>query len=219
MRKTIANRMYESLQNMAQLTMDMDVDMDAAVSLRTELVRQWEADGVRPSYTDMVVRAVARALTEHPLMNARFGETEIALLDEVNVGMAVAVPDGLVVPVIRGADELSLAGISREAGRLAAAARDGRLTMDDFADGTFTVSALGQFGVDSFTPIINAPQAGILGVNRLRDDVAWDGDTPVRCKRMRLSLTWDHRVLDGAPAAQFLAGVRDLLENPLRLLL
>lgn len=218
MRKTIAARMHDSLHTMAQLTMDMDVVMDAAVRLRGELVAAWEAEGIRPSYTDLVIKAVARALVQHPLMNATFGEAEITLRGAVNVGLAVALDDGLIVPVVRGADDLGLAALCRESARLAAAARDGTLTPDDLQDGTFTVSPLGMFGVDAFTPIINAPQVGILGVNRIRDDVAWDGDRPVRQQRMRLSLTWDHRALDGAPAARFLAEVRDLLESPYRLL-
>jgi pyruvate dehydrogenase E2 component (dihydrolipoamide acetyltransferase) len=152
-------------------------------------------------------------------MNAVFGETEITLRGAVNVGMAVALDDGLIVPVVRNANQLSLAALCRETARLAAAARDGTLGVDDLADGTFTVSALGMLGVDSFTPIINAPQVGILGVNRLRDDVGWDGDVPIRQRRMNLSLTWDHRALDGAPAARFLATVRELLEAPYRLLM
>jgi pyruvate dehydrogenase E2 component (dihydrolipoamide acetyltransferase) len=218
MRKTIAARMHESLRTMAQLTMDMDVVMDAAVRLRNELVTAWQEEAVRPSYTDLVIKAVGKALAQHPLMNATFGDTEITLLGEINVGVAVALDDGLIVPVVRGADELGLAALSRESARLAAAARDGKLTPDDLQGGTFTVSPLGMFGVDAFTPIINAPQVGILGVNRIRDDVAWDGDRPFRQQRMRLSLTWDHRALDGAPAARFLATVRDLLESPYRLL-
>jgi pyruvate dehydrogenase E2 component (dihydrolipoamide acetyltransferase) len=218
MRKTIAARMHDSLHSMAQLTMDMDVVMDAAVRLRGELVAAWEEEGVRPGYTDLVIKAVAKALAQHPLMNATFGETEITLLGAINVGVAVALDEGLIVPVIRGADELPLAALSRETARLAAAARDGNLSPDDLQGGTFTVTPLGMFGVDAFTPIINAPQVGILGVNRIRDDVVWDGDRPVRQQRMRLSLTWDHRALDGAPAARFLAAVRDLLESPYRLL-
>jgi pyruvate dehydrogenase E2 component (dihydrolipoamide acetyltransferase) len=218
MRKTIAARMHDSLHSMAQLTMDMDVVMDAAVRLRGELVAAWEEEGVRPGYTDLVIKAVAKALVQHPLMNATFGETEITLLGAINVGVAVALDEGLIVPVIRGADGLPLAALSRETARLAAAARDGNLSPDDLQGGTFTVTPLGMFGVDAFTPIINAPQVGILGVNRIRDDVAWDGDRPVRQQRMRLSLTWDHRALDGAPAARFLAAVRDLLESPYRLL-
>ncbi|MFK7915395.1 MAG: 2-oxo acid dehydrogenase subunit E2 [Pseudomonadales bacterium] len=218
MRKTIAARMHESLQTMAQLTMDMDVVMDDAVKLRKQLISEWETEQIKPSYNDLVIRAAAKALQAHPLMNASFGEREMTLHGAVNVGMAVALDEGLIVPVVKNANILSLKQIAQESARLAVAARDGQLDLGDLQDGTFTVSALGMFGVDSFTPIINSPQAGILGVNRLRDDVAWDGNTPVRQQVMRLSLTWDHRVLDGAPAAQFLATVKDLLESPFRLL-
>ncbi len=218
MRRTIAARMHESLSTMAQLTMDMDVVMDAAVRLRTELADAWQEDGVRPSYTDLVIRAVASALEKHPQMNATFSDTEITLRGEINVGIAVALDDGLVVPVVRNANLLPLRRLARETARLAAAAREGTLSLDELQAGTFTVSPLGMFGVDSFTPIINAPQVGILGVNRIRDDVAWEADRPMRQQRMRLSLTWDHRALDGAPAARFLASVREFLEAPLRLL-
>ena len=217
-RKTIATRMHDSLRNSAQLTMDMDVNMDDAVKLRTQLISEWESQNVRPTYTDLVVKAAAKALRSHPLMNSMFADTEIALLSEIHVGIAVAIDAGLVVPVIRNADALQVRELAIESARLAALARDGKLGLDDMAGGTFTVSALGMYGVDSFTPILNAPQSGILGVNRIRDDVAWDGDRPIKRKAMRLSLTWDHRVLDGAPAAQFLGAVRDLLEAPYRLL-
>jgi pyruvate dehydrogenase E2 component (dihydrolipoamide acetyltransferase) len=218
MRKTIATRMHESLQSMAQLTMDMDVVMDDAVKLRGQLIEEWEDEGIRPSYTDLVIRAAAKALEVHPLMNSRFDESEMTLLGEVNVGMAVALDEGLIVPVIRNANILSMKALARESTRLAGATRDGNLTPDDLQGGTFTVSALGMFGVDSFTPIINSPQVGILGINRLRDDVAWEGAVPVKRQAMRLSLTWDHRAVDGAPAAQFLSAVRDLLQAPYRLL-
>ncbi len=218
MRKVIAERMYASLQSTAQLTMDMDVAMDDCVRLRTQLVEEWSDEGVRPSYTDIVMKAVAKALLGHPRMNAQFSDTELTLRGEVNVGMAVALEEGLVVPVLRHVDQLGLKEIAMESSRLAAAAREGSLGLDDMAGGTFTVSTLGMFGVDSFTPILNPPEAGILGVNRLRDSVRWEGETPVRQKAMTLSLTWDHRALDGAPAAQFLASVRDYLEAPFRLL-
>tara|TARA_B100000676_G_scaffold304901_1_gene357995 strand:+ start:34 stop:867 length:834 start_codon:yes stop_codon:yes gene_type:complete len=218
MRKTIAARMHDSLQTMAQLTMDMDVVMDDAVKLRTQLIEEWEDEGIRPTYTDLVIRAAAKALEKHPLMNSVFNDTEMTLLGDIHVGMAVALEEGLIVPVVRHANAISMKQLAVESSRLAAAARDGSLTPDDLMGGTFTVSALGMFGVDSFTPIINSPQAGILGVNRLREDVAWDGAVPVKQQRMRLSLTWDHRALDGAPAAQFLAAVRDLLQAPYRLL-
>lgn len=218
MRKTIAARMHDSLQSMAQLTMDMDVVMDDAVRLRNQLVEEWQDEGVRPTYTDLVIRAVAKALEKHPRMNMIFGETEMTLLGAINVGMAVAMDEGLIVPVVQNANLLSMRQLVQESSRLAEASRSNSLTIDDLQGGTFTVSALGMFGVDSFTPIINAPQVGILGVNRIRDDVAWEGNTPVKQQRMRLSLTWDHRAVDGAPAAQFLGTVRDLLESPFRLL-
>ena len=218
MRKTIAARMHHSLMESAQLSMDMEVLMDDAVKVRTSLVEEWADEGIRPSYTDFVIKAAARALTKHPLMNSQFGADEILLMGEVNVGMAVALPEGLVVPVIRHVDQMSLKELALESSRLALAARDGSLGLDDYAGGTFTVTALGMYGVDSFTPIINEPQSGILGVNRIYEGVEWDGDKPVKTQKMNLSLTWDHRALDGAPAAEFLAEVRDLLAAPWRLL-
>jgi len=218
MRKTIAARMHESLTSMAQLTMDMDVVMDDAIALRSELIDQWQEHGTRPTYTDLVVRAAAMALPQHPFMNAQLIDGNIHLMADVHVGIAVALEEGLIVPVVKQADQLGLQALVVESARLAKAARQSSLTIDELQGGTFTVSALGMFGVDSFTPIINAPQAGILGVNRIRDEVAWDGATPVKRQVMRLSLTWDHRVLDGAPAAHFLAEVRDLLEAPHKML-
>jgi pyruvate/2-oxoglutarate dehydrogenase complex dihydrolipoamide acyltransferase (E2) component len=218
MRKTIATNMHKSLQSTAQLTMNMEVGMDDAVKLRSQLITEWEAEGVRPSYTDLVVKAASKALAMHPRMNSVMGETEISLLEEIHVGIAVALDEGLVVPVIRQPLARDVKSIAIEASRLAQAARSGSLGMDEMHGGTFTVSTLGMFGVDTFTPILNPPQTGILGVNRITDGVGWKGDIPVKRKVMQLSLTWDHRVLDGEPAAQFLATVRDLLEAPYRLL-
>jgi len=218
MRKTIARNMYDSLQSTAQLTMDMEVAMDDAVKLREQLGGEWKNEGVKPSYTDLVVKAAAKALALHPRMNSTMDETSITLLEEIHVGIAVALEEGLVVPVIRDALTRDVKSIAQDAARLAGAARDGKLGMDDMHGGTFTVTTLGMFGVDSFTPILNAGQTGILGVNRIADGVRWDGDRPIKCQTMRLSLTWDHRVLDGEPAARFLGTVRDLLEAPYRLL-
>ena len=152
-------------------------------------------------------------------MNASWGDQEITLHSDIHVGMAVALEEGLIVPVIKNAADISITALATESTRLAKDARDGAVSLDDMQGGTFTVSALGMFGVDAFTPIINAPQAGILGVNRIRDDIAWEGDKPVKTQVMRLSLTWDHRVLDGGPAALFLAEIKSLLEAPYRLLL
>lgn len=217
MRKTIAQRMHQSLQESAQLTMDMAAVMDDAVKLREQLIREWDG-AARPTFTDLVIKAAAKALQKHPLMNSQFGGTGIQLLNEIHVGIAVALPEGLVVPVVRHADQLSLKEIAIESARLATSARNGTLGLDDYAGGTFTISALGMFGVDSFTPISNQPQSGILGVNRILDGVAWEGETPIRQKQMNLSLTWDHRVLDGAPAAEFLQTVVEYLSEPYRLL-
>ncbi|MDA1074474.1 MAG: dihydrolipoamide acetyltransferase family protein [Proteobacteria bacterium] len=218
MRKTIAKRMLDSLQTSAQLTMDMDVNMEDAIKLRAQLVDEWADLGVKPTYTDLVIRAVAKTLTKHPEINASMGSDHITRWSAINVGVAVSVAEGLLVPVIQNADTLSLLDLARESARLANAARAGSLTLDDMQNGTFTVSALGMYGVDSFTPIINSPEAGILGINRIRDDVRFQGEVAVRTQVMRLSLTWDHRILDGAPAAAFLAGIRDLLQAPFRLL-
>ena len=218
MRKTIASRMHQSLQESAQLTMTMEVIMDDAVKMRNSLIDEWASEAIRPTYTDLVIKAAAKALQKHPMMNSSFGDDEIILLQEINIGMAVALPEGLMVPVIRNADSLAVKSLVVESSRLAKGAREGALGLDDYAGGTFTVTALGMYGVDSFTPIINQHQAGILGVNRVHDGVAWDGDKPVRTSKMNLSLTWDHRIIDGAPAAEFLTAIRDLLAAPYRLL-
>ena len=219
MRKTIAERMHASLANSAQLTLDMEAEMDDAVKLRTQLAAEWEADGVRPGYTDLVMLAAAKTLPQHPRMNSALIDNAIMPSAAVHMGMAVALDEGLVVPVIHDAATKDLKTIAQESSALAARARAGALTLDDVQGGTFTVTSLGMYGVDGFTPILNAPQTGILGVGRIYEAVGWEGDTPVKRRRMRLSLTWDHRVIDGAPAAQFLATVRDYLEAPYRLLL
>ena len=219
MRGIIAERMHSSLQEMAQLTLTMDVEMDRTIALREQLKDIGAEElGAVPGYTDFVIAAVAQALREHPAANSQVDGNDIVLLEQINVGMAVAVPDGLVVPVIHGTDFLGLPEIAQETTRLATAAREKKLSLAEMEGGTFSVTALGMFGVDTFTPVINPPNAGILGVGRIRDDVRWEGEQPVRVKRMMISLTWDHRVLDGAPAAEFAATIKNLLEQPLRLL-
>lgn len=218
MRKVIAERMHASLQEMAQLTMAMQVNADELTRLRSALVEEWAADGVRPGYTDLAIKAVAKALRRHPRLNATITERGIELLDEVHVGMAVALDEGLVVPVIRNADTLPLRELAAESSRLAAAAREGKLGLDEMAGGSFSVTALGMAGVDFFTPVINPPNVAILGVGRIHDAVRWEADRPVRSSEMTLSLTIDHRAVDGAPGAAFLATVRELLESPYRLL-
>ena len=203
MRGTIAKRMHGSLQEMAQLTLTMDAQMDSVVADREAR----RASGKTPAYTDYIIAAVARALHDHPRVNSQVTPDGIAELPEIHVGLAVALDEGLLVPVVRNADRLSLKDIAATTARLATAARAGTLGLDDLEGGTFSVSALGMFGVDAFTPVINPPNAAILGVGRVRDEVVLvDGQVAAR-KRLTLSLTWDHRVFDGAPAAAFCASI------------
>lgn len=208
MRGTIAKRMHASLQQMAQLTLTMDADLDAVIADR-------DARENKPGFTDYVIAAAARALRAHPIVNSQVTSDGIALLPDVHVGMAVALDEGLVVPVVRHADRLDLTALAAETKRLATAARGGSLALNDLEGGTFSVSALGMFGVDTFTPVINPPNAAILGVGRLRDDLVLGAKGKVSTtKRLTLSLTWDHRVFDGAPAAQFAQTIVELLNDP-----
>jgi pyruvate dehydrogenase E2 component (dihydrolipoamide acetyltransferase) len=209
MRGTIASRMHESLRSMAQLTLMMDVNMSAVVADR----ERRKADGAAPGFTDYVIAATAKALTDHPYVNSQVTDEGVAHLPEVHVGLAVALDDGLMVPVVRDTPTLDLESLSSETSRLAGATRAGKLQLTDMEGGTFSVTALGMFDVDGFTPVINPPNTAILGVGRLRDEVAWDGDTPVKATVLTLSLTWDHRAFDGAPAAEFTRTVRRYLEE------
>ncbi|MGI9646554.1 MAG: dihydrolipoamide acetyltransferase family protein [Ilumatobacteraceae bacterium] len=210
-RGTIASRMHGSLEQMAQLTLFMDADLRAMVDDREAR----KSAGAAPSYTDYVIAAVARALVAHPRVNAQVTDQGIAVLPEVHVGMAVALDEGLIVPVVRDTVTRDLTSLSTETARLADAARAGNLDFAEIEGGTFSVSTLGMFGVDGFTPVINPPNAAILGVGRLRDDVVVGHDGGVTTvARVTLSLTWDHRVFDGAPAAEFARTVCDLLQRP-----
>ena len=219
MRKVIADRMYQSLQSTAQLTIEMEVCMDDAIKLRTALLDEWESNGIRVTYTDLVVAASVKALLQHPRMNATLADGVIQSNPSVHIGIAVALEEGLIVPVVHDADGKSLQERAAEAANLADRARTGKLSLDDVNGGTFTVTSLGMYGVDTFTPILNSPQTGILGVGRIYDSVRWVEDHATRTQCLRLSLTWDHRVIDGAPAAEFLREVKDHLEAPYRLIL
>jgi pyruvate dehydrogenase E2 component (dihydrolipoamide acetyltransferase) len=188
----------------------MDADMTAVAADRARRKK----DGVTIGFTDYVVAAAARALLQHPNVNSQITPEGIAVLPDIHVGLAVALDDGLMVPVVRHTDRLDLAALSSETTRLADAARSGSLKLDELEGGTFSVSALGMFGVDVFTPVINPPNAAILGVGRLRDDVVVADGEVGTVKRLTLSLTWDHRVLDGAPAAAFCKTIADLLSDP-----
>lgn len=219
MRGVIAARMHASLSEMAQLTLGTDVTMDDAVALRAELKAQWAAAGLAvPSITDLIVRAAALALREHPRLNASVRGDAIHVQPEINIGVAVALDDGLMVPVIKNADRTPVSAIATESRRLAQGARTGKLALPDLEAGTFTVSTLGTYGIDFFTPVITPGQVAILGVGRLRDSVRWDGEVPLRTQVLTLSLTFDHRAVDGAPAADYLRTVVTLLQNPFALL-
>jgi pyruvate dehydrogenase E2 component (dihydrolipoamide acetyltransferase) len=219
MRGTIARRMHASLQEMAQLTHGYEVRMDAVVSLRDRLKEEWaDSDLPVPSINDFLLKAAALALREHPLLNATVREDGIHLLDGIHLGFAVAVPGGLMVPVIEDAVELPLPEMARRSRDLAQAAREGRISPALLDGATFTVTSLGGYGVDFFTPVINPGNVAILGVGRLRDGVEWEGDRPLRTRVLTLSLTFDHRAVDGAPAAEYLRTVGELLRRPLRLL-
>ena len=219
MRGVIASRMHASLQEMAQLTLGSEAVMDAAVALRAQLKEQWAPAGIPvPTITDLVVRAAALALREHPRLNASVHDDAIHIQPEINVGLAVALEEGLMVPVLKKADQLPLSAIAAGSRRLAQGARTGRLSLPDLEGGTFTVSTLGSYGIDFFTPVITPGQVAILGVGRLRDSVRWEGESPVRTQVMTLSITFDHRAVDGAPAADYLRSVVSRLANPLSLL-
>ena len=217
MRGTIAKRMQSSLQDMAQLTLHMDADLDAIVEDRESRKnsRNNNSSNSLPGFTDYVIAAAARALKLHPIVNSQVTAEGIALLPEIHVSMAVALPEGLIVPVIKNTTSLDLSTLAAETKRLSGAAREGKLGLGELEGGTFSVSTLGMFGVDGFTPVINPPNTAILGVGRLRDDVVVSKKGKVSTvKRMTLSLTWDHRVFDGAPAAEFCKSIVDLLADP-----
>ena len=209
-RGTIASRMVSSLQTAAQLTSVVELDVKPLLELRAQL----NAEGAMPriGITSIVVKLVAHALREHPLLNARVTETDVELLAEINVAVAVDTPEGLVAPVVVGADRLSLEEVNLRITELAGRARDGSLTPDEMANGTFTVSNGGIHPVDITTAILNPPQTGILWIGRVKDRpvVVGDGAIAVR-PTLQACLTFDHRAVDGGPAAAFLATFETLV--------
>jgi len=206
-RKTAAERVSLSARTAPHSTITMEVDMTNAVKLREE---------TQASYTDMLVKAVAQALREHPVMNSTLEDEQIKVFEDVNVGVAVATEKGLVVPVIHNADKKSLSEASSELKLLVEKAREGKLTKEELTGGTFTITNLGMYGVDVFIPIINPPEAAILGVGRVVEKpVVVDNEITTK-PVMQLSLSFDHRIVDGAPAAQFLQRVKQVLESGLK---
>lgn len=214
-RGVIAQRMSESAHTTAAVTTTAQTDATELVRLRTSLGEEWQTSlGLVPSYNDLLVVILAKALGEFPYMNAHLVGEEIRLLQSINIGLAVDTDRGLVVPVLSGVQGMSLADVTRTSSDLVARARGGKLLPDDLRGGTFTLSNMGMFDVDASTPIINLPECAILGVGSIapRPAVA-NGELCVR-QTVTLSLTYDHRAIDGAPAARFLERVKHLVEQP-----
>lgn len=214
MRKVIARRMLESKQISPTVSYNLKVDTTGMKQLRDEI-----KDVAKISYTDILVKIVSKVLLEFPLLNCSTDGSEIVTRNYVNMGVAVALPEGLLVPVVKYANVKSLKEISEEIKELANKAKSNELLPDELAGGTFTISNVGMYGVESFTPIVNQPEVAILGVNAINDEVkVINGKITIR-PMMNLSLTADHRVVDGAVAAAFMARLKEYIEKPVLLLL
>jgi pyruvate dehydrogenase E2 component (dihydrolipoamide acetyltransferase) len=224
MRKTIARRLSESKREVPHFYLRIDLDAAKLVAAREELVASLAAEAKggdtpeKPSINDFILCAVSRALVLVPECNASFDGDAILTHKRVDVSVAVAVPEGLVTPVVRNANERSLLAIHREVKRLAAKAKAKKLQPEEMSGGTFSVSNLGMFGIDEFAAVINPPEGAILAVGQVRDEPVVKGGAVVPGKRLAMTLSCDHRVIDGAVGARFLAALRNLLENPVRLL-
>jgi pyruvate dehydrogenase E2 component (dihydrolipoamide acetyltransferase) len=221
LQSTVARRMSESKATVPHFYLSMEIDMTEAVALRARLTEVAGSDQPVPTYNDMVVKACARALREFPRANGSYRDGRLELYARVNVGVAVAGQDALVVPTIFDADQKSLGDIARKARELAQKVRDATITPPELSGGTFTVSNLGMFGIDSFSAVINPPQAALLSVGALEPKPVADTTTRRVVVRdmMGVTLACDHRILYGADGAKFLGRVRELLERPLSLAL
>ena len=214
LRRIIAARMMQSKQSTAPVTLHARCDASRLVLLRRELKAALDGDST-PSYNDIIAKVVARALAKHPMLAARWDNDEIFLPEAFNIGLAVDTEQGLLVPVIKDVGNLPLAAVSRKSRSLVEGARSRRIASEDLQGGNFTITSLGSFDIESFTPIINYPETAVLGIGSIfREAAEGEGGTIVFRDTMRLSLTFDHRVVDGAPAARFLQDVRQGVENP-----
>lgn len=219
MRKTVARRLVESLGPVPHFFLTVDVDMARAMEARARVNELLKAEGGKTSLNDLVIKAVAAALARHPECNAWWQEDRIRRFNRVHVGVAVAVPDGLITPVVRDAHAKGLGRISAEIRELAARAREKKLQPHEYTGSTFSISNLGMFGIEEFTAVINPPEAGILAVGAVEEKpVVVDGQVVPR-PRMRITMSCDHRVIDGAQGARFLATLKTFLEEPAAILL
>ena len=220
LRQTIARRLKEAQSTAAMLTTFNEVDMKAVMDLRTKYKDVFEKKhGVKLGFMGFFTKAVTHALKEIPSVNAEIDGTDIIFKNYAHIGVAVGTDKGLVVPVVRNADQMSIAEIEKEIGRLGLAARDGKLTVADMQGGTFTISNGGVYGSLLSTPIVNPPQSGILGLHAIQDrPVAREGQVVIR-PMMYVALTYDHRVVDGREAVTFLKRIKQCVEAPTRILL
>jgi pyruvate dehydrogenase E2 component (dihydrolipoamide acetyltransferase) len=219
MRKTIAKRLVTSIGPVPTFYLTIDVDMGRVMQARKSLNALLENEGLKVSINDMLLKAVAAALLKHPDCNAQWHDGFIRRYNTVHLGVAVAIEDGLITPVVRNAELKGIAQISTEVRELAGRARDKRLTPDEYTGATFSVSNLGMFGIHEFTAIINPPEAGILAVGGIEETpVVIDGQVSVR-PRMRITMSCDHRVIDGAQGSRYLATLKGMLEEPAAILL
>jgi pyruvate dehydrogenase E2 component (dihydrolipoamide acetyltransferase) len=215
MRKVIVERMAASWDQVPRITLQSEVDLTNLLAVREASRRAWEADlGVKVSINDLILFYTARAVRRCPQVNVQLAGGEIRQMPEVNIGVAVALDAGLMVPVIRGADQKSIDQIAREVRQLAESARAGSLPLSALEGGTFTVTNLGGYGVDHFSAIINAPESAILSVGAARERAVVRNGEVVPRTTCFIGINADHRIVDGAPAAKFLATLKDILENP-----
>ena len=218
-RKTIAKRLAASIGPIPHFFLTTEIDMERAAEAREALNKQLGEAGGKISFNDIIIKAVALALAQHRACNAWFQEDHIRYWNEVHIGMAVAIEDGLITPVIRNAELKSLRQIGVEARELAGRARNRRLKPEEYTGSTFSISNLGMFDIDQFTAVINPPEAGIIAVGSITPKAVPDGDRIVSRRRMRLTMSCDHRVIDGATGAAYLKTLKQMLENPLAMLL
>lgn len=218
MRKTIARRLTEAKREIPHFYLVIDVDAEGMVEARTKINEMLASEGVKVSYNDLVVKAAALALRRVSEVNASYAGDVILRHRVVDISIAVAIPDGLVTPVVRDADKLSLAEIHRQIAELAEKAREKKLKPEEMSGGTFSVSNLGMYGIDEFSAVINPPEGAILAVSALRDEPVIRHGMVSPGKKMKLTLSCDHRVIDGAVGAEYMRVLRELLEEPIRLL-
>lgn len=215
-RKTIAKRLVQSIGPIPTFYLTSEIDMERAADLREQLKGAY-GDSAKVSFNDLVVRATALALRAHPAVNAWWQDDHIRQWNEVHIGMAVAIPDGLITPIIRNTDQKSLLEIGAEAKALAGRARARKLQPEEYTGATFSISNLGMFDIEHFTAVINPPEAGILAIGSIATIPAVVNGAIVPRKRMRITMSCDHRVIDGATGAEFLKTLKQLLENPVAL--